>query len=323
MRRTGNPVRDYLHRHRRSVVDHRAAGRGAVAVGVVVLGRRGRARVRVERGASPWAALDGSDGSAWASMPGLDRPPWRLGLDSPVAPSTVRWSVAATAARTSGSSSGPMRGASARSRSDRGRAVPSRSTVQPTTFVEVRSLDADRTSASPRSGCRASRSGDRWCCRCSPRPGGPGRRGAASRSGPAHRVRRGRATLGPSATRSAAWPDGSCTPRSRPAWTGSCAWPGPPTSPMSPCACVPARSRARAAGPAGPSIDVGRAAPRCPDPRASALAAVDGDPGTTWIADPEDASPSLRVSWLGRERVTALRLRTDATSRRPPRHGYA
>jgi arabinofuranan 3-O-arabinosyltransferase len=47
------------------------------------------------------------------------------------------------------------------------------------------------------------------------------------------------------------------------------------------------------------------------DPRAGALAAIDGDPGTTWIADAEDPFPTLDVSWLEGRDVTALRVRLD------------
>ena len=35
------------------------------------------------------------------------------------------------------------------------------------------------------------------------------------------------------------------------------------------------------------------------DPRASAVAAIDGDRGTTWVADPGDERPSLSLTWLG------------------------
>lgn len=34
-----------------------------------------------------------------------------------------------------------------------------------------------------------------------------------------------------------------------------------------------------------------------PDPRGSADAAVDGDPGTTWVADPDDGLPTLTLTW--------------------------
>lgn len=60
-----------------------------------------------------------------------------------------------------------------------------------------------------------------------------------------------------------------------------------------------------------------------PDPRASALAAIDDDRGTTWIADAADPRPSLSLSWLTSRRVTgiaisgskdvAARLPTDVT----------
>lgn len=47
------------------------------------------------------------------------------------------------------------------------------------------------------------------------------------------------------------------------------------------------------------------------DPRAGALAAIDGDPGTAWIADADDPFPTLDVSWLEEREVTALRVRLD------------
>ncbi|WP_300402593.1 alpha-(1-_3)-arabinofuranosyltransferase family protein [uncultured Nocardioides sp.] len=47
------------------------------------------------------------------------------------------------------------------------------------------------------------------------------------------------------------------------------------------------------------------------DPRAGALAAIDGDPGTTWVADPAEDFPSLEVSWLEERDVAGLRVRLD------------
>ncbi len=57
------------------------------------------------------------------------------------------------------------------------------------------------------------------------------------------------------------------------------------------------------------------------DPRASAVAAVDGRTGTTWLADPEDTSPTLALRWVGRRPVTGvtLRLDADAAATRPTR----
>ncbi len=57
------------------------------------------------------------------------------------------------------------------------------------------------------------------------------------------------------------------------------------------------------------------------DARASALAAIDGDRGTTWTAAPGDLRPTLRLSWLGRRLVSGLRLSVDADAdaRRPRR----
>lgn len=42
------------------------------------------------------------------------------------------------------------------------------------------------------------------------------------------------------------------------------------------------------------------------DPRAGAVAAVDGDAGTTWSAALGELNPELRISWLGRRTVTGL-----------------
>lgn len=56
-----------------------------------------------------------------------------------------------------------------------------------------------------------------------------------------------------------------------------------------------------------------------PDLRSSALAAVDGDPGTTWSAALSDVHPQLDVRWLGVRTVRglALRLLPDADARMP------
>ena len=49
-----------------------------------------------------------------------------------------------------------------------------------------------------------------------------------------------------------------------------------------------------------------------PDTRASAVAAVDGDLGTTWSAALGDLTPTLRLNWLGERTVTGLSLRVSA-----------
>ncbi|MFI7578149.1 alpha-(1-_3)-arabinofuranosyltransferase family protein [Micromonospora sp. NPDC049497] len=45
------------------------------------------------------------------------------------------------------------------------------------------------------------------------------------------------------------------------------------------------------------------------DPAVAAYAAVDGDPGTAWLAGAGDLRPTLRLSWSGARRVDGLRLR--------------
>lgn len=42
------------------------------------------------------------------------------------------------------------------------------------------------------------------------------------------------------------------------------------------------------------------------DPRAGAVAAIDGDPDTTWVASVGELNPELRVEWLGRQRVSGI-----------------
>lgn len=58
-----------------------------------------------------------------------------------------------------------------------------------------------------------------------------------------------------------------------------------------------------------------------PDPRAGAVAAVDGDPGTTWTASATDAAPSLALRWLGQRRVDTITvgLARSAPASRPTR----
>lgn len=55
------------------------------------------------------------------------------------------------------------------------------------------------------------------------------------------------------------------------------------------------------------------------DPQGSALAAIDSDPGTTWISTPTDVRPQLRMNWLGRKRLTGIdiKLNPDAPAQQP------
>lgn len=47
------------------------------------------------------------------------------------------------------------------------------------------------------------------------------------------------------------------------------------------------------------------------DARASAVAAIDGDPGTTWVANSADEHPSLSLDWVGERTVTGVDVRLD------------
>ncbi len=60
------------------------------------------------------------------------------------------------------------------------------------------------------------------------------------------------------------------------------------------------------AGGAGVAVTASSAA--VPDPRGSALAAVDGDPATAWLADPADRDPTLVLTWDEPRVVAELQL---------------
>lgn len=49
-----------------------------------------------------------------------------------------------------------------------------------------------------------------------------------------------------------------------------------------------------------------------PDPRASASAAIDGDPGTAWSARGSDLRPTLSLNWVGQRTLRGISLRVDA-----------
>lgn len=55
------------------------------------------------------------------------------------------------------------------------------------------------------------------------------------------------------------------------------------------------------------------------DPRSSGIAAMDGDPGTSWAADPEDERPRLAISWLAPRRIDSITVGVtqEAPVRRP------
>lgn len=57
------------------------------------------------------------------------------------------------------------------------------------------------------------------------------------------------------------------------------------------------------------------------DARASAVAAIDGNPGTTWMARPDDKDPTLSLRWLGKRTVRSVQveLDRDAAASRPSR----
>lgn len=68
-------------------------------------------------------------------------------------------------------------------------------------------------------------------------------------------------------------------------------------------------------------VNVSASSTAVADARASALAAIDGRPGTTWIADEDDDDPTLDVTWIGERPVREVRLSLDrqAAASRPTR----
>ncbi len=69
----------------------------------------------------------------------------------------------------------------------------------------------------------------------------------------------------------------------------------------------------------GLPIGVSASSTGSPDLRASAVAAVDGDRGTTWTAERSDIDPVLRLNWLGAQTITGLSLSVapDTAARLP------
>jgi arabinofuranan 3-O-arabinosyltransferase len=64
----------------------------------------------------------------------------------------------------------------------------------------------------------------------------------------------------------------------------------------------------------GQPLRISASSEAVPDPRASAVAAVDGDPGTSWLAAADDLRPTLSLRWLGEERITGISLDIDAAT---------
>jgi arabinofuranan 3-O-arabinosyltransferase len=58
-------------------------------------------------------------------------------------------------------------------------------------------------------------------------------------------------------------------------------------------------------------VNVSASSTAVDDARASAVAAIDGSSGTTWVAEAEDPDPTLRVNWIGERTVRGIRLALD------------
>lgn len=313
VRRTGNPVRDYLlDEGDRWSTTARLVGAASLSASSSASDADSLGSIR--RGSSPWAALDGAEESAWRSGPGRAGTAWwRLDLETPVDPSTVRLVGGPDAAddqevqvRTGAGTSDPVEVGPGESRT-----VPLEG--GPTSYVEVRSLEADRALS------------------------------LAEVRIPGVQVRR--PLVLPLLPEAWGAPD-AVVLRADKDHRNGCVELGDVEQERNEVRCVQRRvvepeeadgldRVVRLAAPAdfsevalrvrpragdalsrlvlqGRAVGVQASSTAVPDPRGSALAALDGNPGTTWLADPDDPSPTLRVSWLGVERVRFLRLRTDA-----------
>ncbi|HET7277408.1 MAG TPA: alpha-(1-_3)-arabinofuranosyltransferase family protein [Dermatophilaceae bacterium] len=60
-----------------------------------------------------------------------------------------------------------------------------------------------------------------------------------------------------------------------------------------------------------PKVSARASSVAVPDPYGSAASSVDGDPGTAWVASPDDADPTLRLAWSGSQEVRSLKLVLD------------
>jgi arabinofuranan 3-O-arabinosyltransferase len=71
----------------------------------------------------------------------------------------------------------------------------------------------------------------------------------------------------------------------------------------------------------GQFVNVDASSTAIDDPRASAVAAIDGRIGTTWTAEADDPDPTLSLSWLGEREVRGIRMALDdqAAAARPLR----
>ena len=69
----------------------------------------------------------------------------------------------------------------------------------------------------------------------------------------------------------------------------------------------------------GLGIRVAASSVAVPDPRAGPLAAVDGDPGTTWLAEFDDVRPNISLRWLGQQSISGLDVQVEnGTAARAP-----
>ncbi len=313
--RSRNPTRDYLlGRDDRWSTRVRLTGVEAVSASSSMADSSTAGGVRPDQ--SPFAALDGSPRTAWVSGLGQDdRASWRVTYDAPTAAGSVTLTGGGTAdpgqvvrVRTQHGVSEPVVLGPGRLRTvplPAGRSawlsVEDASHVAGTqiTLAEVRvpGVTARRALVLPRLPAAWGTPGTIVLRRAGDARTGCVDVGADTRC-VAGRARSGEESQGMSRVvrlRSAA--------RYRPALT---------VSPR-------AGARSEALLEQSQPLNVSASSAPIPDLRASPLAAVDGDPGTTWSASVDDVQPTLRLDWLGERRVTGMvvSLDRDAAARRP------
>ena len=61
----------------------------------------------------------------------------------------------------------------------------------------------------------------------------------------------------------------------------------------------------------GQPLRISASSEAVPDPRGGAVAAIDGDPGTSWLARSDDLQPTLSLRWIGEKQIDGVSLSLD------------
>ena len=65
-------------------------------------------------------------------------------------------------------------------------------------------------------------------------------------------------------------------------------------------------------------VNAGASSQAVDDARASAVAAIDGDDGSTWVANSDDADPTLSLTWIGKQTIRGVQLTLDRQAAASP-----